>query len=76
MKQFEKLSTKKIKLFCLPYAGGAASMYDQWSAKLSKEIDVCPINLAGRGSRITDKLYENLAAAVEDIYQMIKDDMG
>nr|WP_315031494.1 alpha/beta fold hydrolase [uncultured Chryseobacterium sp.] len=64
--------TKKIKLFCLPYAGGAASMYDQWKTKLSERIELCPINLAGRGNRIADRPYANLEQAVDDIFQMIE----
>ncbi len=67
---------QKIKLFCLPYAGGAASMYDQWSTKLSRKIELCPINLAGRGNRFTDKPYANLEEAVNDIYNMIKHDIS
>lgn len=68
--------TKKIKLFCLPYAGGAANIYDQWNKNLSKEIELCPIDLAGRGNRIIEKPYENLEAAVNDIFNIIKDDIS
>lgn len=66
----------KIKLFCLPYAGGAANIYDQWSTKLSRNIELYPINLAGRGNRFKDKPYANLEEAVEDIYDMMKHDIS
>jgi len=68
--------TKKIKLFCLPYAGGAAGLYDKWNAKLTNKIECCPIDLAGRGNRFTDKPYASLEAAVEDIYGRIKNDIS
>lgn len=67
--------TKKIKLFCLPYAGGGTNVYEKWSTKLSKKIDLYTITLAGRGNRITDKPYADLKEAVNDIFQMIKDDI-
>jgi medium-chain acyl-[acyl-carrier-protein] hydrolase len=72
MKQIEK----KIKLFCLPYAGGAASIYDQWNTKLAKNIELCPINLAGRGNRFTEKPYSNLEEAVDDIFDIVKNDLS
>ncbi len=66
---------EKIKLFCLPFAGGAASIYDKWESKLSKKIELCPINLAGRGNRFTDKPYADLEEAVDDIYDIIKNNI-
>lgn len=68
--------TKKIKLFCLPYAGGASNIYNEWNTKLSKKIELCPIDLAGRGTRFTDKPYADLDEAVDDIFQIIKDDIS
>ncbi|WP_103070891.1 thioesterase II family protein [Aquimarina sediminis] len=67
--------TKKIKLFCLPYAGGSASIYTKWKPRLAKNIELCPVELAGRGRRISDSFYTNLNEAVENIYDLIKDDI-
>lgn len=41
-----------VRLFCLPYAGGGASIFKNWQANLSSHIDVCPISLPGREMRI------------------------
>lgn len=68
--------TKKIKLFCLPYAGGSANIYQKWRLGLAKNIELCPIELAGRGSRIADNYYVNLDEAVNDIYNQIADDIS
>ncbi|KAB1158712.1 thioesterase [Tenacibaculum aiptasiae] len=76
MKQIENNSKKKIKLFCLPYAGGGANIYEKWQIKLSEKIELCPINLAGRGNRFNDDLYRTLEEAVDDIYDMIKNDIS
>ncbi len=67
--------TEKIKLFCIPYAGGSANIYKNWDSGLSKNIELCPIELAGRGRRITEKPYENLEAAVNDVFNQIVDDI-
>ncbi len=43
--------TPKVRLFCLPFAGGGASTYRVWSAGLPPWIEVCPIQLPGREDR-------------------------
>jgi len=59
---------KKIKLFCLPYAGGSAMVYHRWKSYLASNIDLHAVELAGRGSRIYERFYESISEAVEDVY--------
>lgn len=47
------------RLFCLPFAGGGSSLYRGWSAQLSPGIEVCPIQLPGRESRISEPALDN-----------------
>ncbi|AIQ56949.1 thioesterase II family protein [Paenibacillus borealis] len=64
---------KRIKLFCLPYAGGSASVYLKWKKYLDAEIELIPVELAGRGSRFKEMHYESLEQAVQDITGFMKD---
>jgi medium-chain acyl-[acyl-carrier-protein] hydrolase len=64
-----------IKLFCLPYAGGSAAIFNKWNAYLHDSIELRPIELAGRGRRIHHPLYENLAEAVDDVFNLIKKEL-
>lgn len=64
-----------MKLFCLPYAGGSATYYSRWKKYLNDRIELCPIELAGRGRRYADPFYKSIADAVEDVYSMIKDEL-
>jgi len=68
--------TNKIKLYCIPYAGGSATIYNQWKSKLESHIELHPIELAGKGSRITEPFYPNLEVAVEDIFTTISNDIS
>ncbi|GCE14977.1 thioesterase II family protein [Tengunoibacter tsumagoiensis] len=43
-----------LRLFCLPYAGGGASIYREWSRFLPPDIDICPIQLPGRENRLIE----------------------
>lgn len=67
--------TKKIKLFCLPYAGGSAMIYNQWKKSIHPMIQLCPIELAGRGKRFSESFYDSISDAVDDIYGMISDEL-
>ncbi|MCX7922799.1 MAG: thioesterase domain-containing protein [Clostridia bacterium] len=62
----------KIKLFCLPYAGGSAMVYSKWKRFLHNSIELCPIELAGRGKRFNEPFYESFGSAVEDVYNLVK----
>lgn len=65
-----------IKLYCLPYAGGTAMIYNSWKKYLSHSIELVPIELSGRGKRLNTKLYDDIKEAVDDIYNSVKSDIG
>lgn len=52
-------ATGRPRLFCLPYAGGGASIYRRWSEWLP-EVDVLPVRLPGREMRMREPLFESL----------------
>ncbi|MEO3778313.1 thioesterase domain-containing protein [Micromonospora sp. B11E3] len=41
-----------VRLFCLPYAGGGASVFRRWQQELGDEVEVLPVQLPGRENRI------------------------
>jgi medium-chain acyl-[acyl-carrier-protein] hydrolase len=43
-----------VRLFCFPYGGGGDSIFRSWQQSLSDAIEVCPVQLPGRGSRTTE----------------------
>jgi len=59
----------RLRLFCFPYAGGAASIYRTWANDLPAEIEVCPVQLPGREGRIRQSAFtrmDDLVAAAEE----------
>lgn len=42
---------RRFRLFCFAYAGGSAASFGAWQAELDPAIEVCAIQLPGRGSR-------------------------
>lgn len=67
---------KKVKLFCIPYAGGSSSIYLSWKKYFKEEIEIYPVELAGRGKRFDEKPYTNMEDILNDIYNSIKDDIN
>jgi len=69
----------KKKMFCLPYAGASARVYLQWKKYLNNDIEIIPLELAGRGSRFGEKAYESFDEMVDDVYyafmnELVKDE--
>jgi len=58
----------KVRLFCFPYSGASASMYYPWIDVLPTAIEICPVQLPGRGSRVSEKPISNLTDLVDQIY--------
>lgn len=50
----------KIKLICIPYAGGSAQVYKKWEKYIHSSVEVVPIELAGRGKRLLNPFIENI----------------
>lgn len=59
----------RLRMFCFPYAGGGASIYRGWAASLPADLEVCPVQLPGRESRMRDQPFshtEEMVPAVAD----------
>jgi medium-chain acyl-[acyl-carrier-protein] hydrolase len=65
----------RLKLICLPYAGGSAMIYNHWQKYVSPDIEVVSIELAGRGRRVQDPLYTNLQEVIEDVFALVKEEI-
>jgi surfactin synthase thioesterase subunit len=63
---------KKVKLFCFPYAGGSAAIYEKWKRIIHPSIELISIEYSGRGRRFTEPIYTDMEEVVDDIYNIIK----
>ncbi|WP_038900903.1 thioesterase II family protein [Dickeya dadantii] len=61
----------KMKIFCLPYAGGSASIYRKWQSTIHPLIEWVPLELAGRGSRLNEAPYEIFQDCINEVYDKI-----
>jgi medium-chain acyl-[acyl-carrier-protein] hydrolase len=61
----------RLRLFCFPYAGASASIFRHWSEALPAEVEVCPIQLPGRGTRLTEPPFIQLSPLVDALAQAV-----
>lgn len=54
-----------LRLFCFPYAGGGSSIYRSWAEALPQTIEVCPVQLPGRETRLRETPHTSLLALAE-----------
>ena len=57
----------RLRLFCLPYAGGAAAVFQGWPDLLPMEVEVCALELPGRGARLLETPHRSCEALVRDL---------
>lgn len=59
----------RMRVFCLPHAGGDTNSFRSWQQHFAPHIQVCPIALPGRDSRLSEPLITDFEELVEAIYQ-------
>jgi surfactin synthase thioesterase subunit len=61
----------RLRLFCLPYAGGSASIFRSWQDGLPADIEVCGIQYPGRENRLSEPAYTRLAPLVQALAEAL-----
>ncbi|MFO0590648.1 MAG: SDR family NAD(P)-dependent oxidoreductase [Polyangiaceae bacterium] len=57
----------RARLFCFPYAGGAAPVFAAWPEEMPPDIEVCAIQLPGRHERLHEPLLQSVEQIVESL---------
>jgi medium-chain acyl-[acyl-carrier-protein] hydrolase len=68
---YKPRSSAQIRLFCFPYGGGRALNFRSWLDAFPPLIEVLPIELPGRGTRIGEAPYNKLAPLIEALGRAI-----
>ena len=55
----------RMRLYCFSYAGGSAASFADWHAALNPAIDVCAVQLPGRGSRYAEAPISSMPELVD-----------
>lgn len=66
----------QIKLFCLPFAGGGSSGFRSWADMLPPQIELCNVEIPGRGARLSELLVRRLEDVLPALAEGIKDELN
>jgi medium-chain acyl-[acyl-carrier-protein] hydrolase len=55
---------KRLRLFCFPFAGGGGAIYHSWATALP-DVEVCPVQLPGRESRIREAALSRMSLLID-----------
>ncbi len=64
-------SQATLRLFCFPYAGGSSLIFRTWASSLPQNVEVCPIELRGRGTQMKLPAFTQMEALVNAIAPVI-----
>jgi len=59
----------RLRLFCFPYAGTGASIFRTWSDGLPADVEVCPVQFPGRGTRLMETPFTQISPPVQVLAQ-------
>lgn len=53
------------RLFCFPYSGGGAGTYASWIGRFGNDVEVCPIQIPGRETRLGEEPIRHIGPLLE-----------
>ncbi len=62
----------RLRLFCLPYAGGGAHIFRSWADRLPPTVEVSALQLPGRGTRLMEPPFTQLSSLIEAVAQALR----
>ncbi len=65
------LPSPRMRLFCLPFAGGSASIYNAWGAGMPAGVELCAVQLPGRERRLMDTPIDTLAGLMDALLPVL-----
>lgn len=64
--------TPRLRMFCLPYAGGGARYFREWASRLDANVEVCAIRLPGRERRWSEPPLRRVDQATEILIEVLR----
>ncbi|MBJ6762832.1 thioesterase [Myxococcaceae bacterium JPH2] len=61
------LPEARLRLFCFPFAGGSASIYNGWSTGLPLGVELCAVQLPGRERRLMEPPIASMPALLDAV---------
>lgn len=64
---FDAKPNAKLRLLCIPYAGGSANIFRSWGSYLTDEVELVAVQLPGRGRRLMETPHSDMEQIVDEL---------
>jgi acyl transferase domain-containing protein/NADPH:quinone reductase-like Zn-dependent oxidoreductase/surfactin synthase thioesterase subunit/ubiquinone/menaquinone biosynthesis C-methylase UbiE len=68
----KRMENPRLRLFCLPYFAGGASIFSNWHEFLPDDIEVCAVQFPGREERADEKAYDDVNELVSKMAEVME----
>lgn len=69
---FHPVPAGRLRIVCLPHAGGAASYFRDWGKRLPEGVELWAIQYPGRENRLGDPFPADMVSLVDDVTEGIQ----
>lgn len=66
------VAAPRLRLLCFPYAGSAAAIYRPWVELFGPLVEVCPVELPGRGVRTAEPPLRDMKRVCDGLFDAIE----
>jgi surfactin synthase thioesterase subunit len=67
LRRFRDVPDARLRLVCLPYAGGAANVFRLWPKGLPDDVEVIAVQYPGRQDRLRDPIVDDMDVLVTQV---------
>ena len=61
----------EMRLFCFPYAGGSAMVFQKWHRVFPESIEICAIQYPGRGNRLREQAFTSSKPLAQEVTEAL-----
>ncbi len=63
--------TRRLRLYCFPYSGGNAASFVPWQREIDPAIELCAIQLPGRGARFREPPCTSFSGLIDTLAEIL-----
>jgi surfactin synthase thioesterase subunit len=62
---------RRLRMYCFSYAGGSAASFTPWQSMVNRQVEICAVQLPGRGMRFREPNVDSLPLLIEQLAQAV-----
>ncbi|MGH9463237.1 MAG: thioesterase II family protein [Vicinamibacteria bacterium] len=65
----KRVNSPRVRLLCFPHGGGSANTFYAWPRNLPEDVEVCALELPGRGRRLFEAPVTSIDEIIEPLWE-------